>query len=632
MLLLKTPRARLYAALLIALLLVVLSATRPAHAQEPVPAAADQATMTSRLAEEFSAAGDGDVTFLVILKDQIDLTSAAAITGTTQERAAVLYPKLTALASQAQASLRTFLTQQGAPWRAFYIVDMIQVTGDAALAQALLARPEVDHLAADPPLTGAQEVAAARSISPLPLTWHSAGVTGPMSAEEASPAAMSETSRPWGIDSVHAPEVWAGGMRGAGIVIGSQDTGVQWDHPALKGEYRGWNPATSTASHEYNWLDAIGADDARKQQCPGEPESNPQIPCDDYGHGTHTVGTMVGDATAMGYSVIGMAPDAQWIGCRNMSSGTGTPSSYATCFEFFLAPYPQGGDPFEDGKPEMAPNIINNSWGCPSSEGCDDPNILKQVVETSRAAGQFIAGSAGNNGSSCNTVDDPIAIYDATFSVGALNPDGSLASFSSRGPVTVDGSGRLKPDIAAPGFGVLSAQRYETTLTTMSGTSMASPHVAGAVALLWSAFPELNGDVDRTEEILRESATAVDTDVCGVAGESVSPNPLYGAGRLNVAAAVAELKPASSLTVTVVSTTGAPVPGVTVNLIFFDENVTVTARTNAAGMALFPWLFTTEWSGGRSENHVLGTGDEVSLPVGAPTTTWLPIISRREGG
>jgi len=192
---------------------------------------------------------------------------------------------------------------------------------------------------------------------------------------------------------------------------------------------------------------------------------------------------------------VGMAPDAQWIGCRNMRAGFGTPGSYTACFEFFMAPYPQYGDPFTDGKPELSPHIINNSWGCPPDEGCD-ADSLRTVVETIRAAGMFVVASAGNSGSlGCNSVKTPIAIHDATFSIGAHSRDGYLAGFSSRGPVTVDQSGRLKPDLSAPGVDVFSTTingRYRS----LQGTSMASPHVAGAIALLWSAEPSLIGQIE----------------------------------------------------------------------------------------------------------------------------------------
>src|SRR5262249_22704433 len=163
------------------------------------------------------------------------------------------------------------------------------------------------------------------------------------------------------------------------------DTGVQWDHPALRAQYRGVKG--NTVDHTYNWLDAI-PDNGSPDPCEGS-----IAPCDDYGHGTHTVGTMVGESSDITY---GVAPGAQWMVCRNMRHGVGSPESYTTCFEFFMAPYPPNGDPFRDGKPELAPDIINNSWGCPPSEGCNKDS-LRQVVETVRAAGLMVVASAGNN-------------------------------------------------------------------------------------------------------------------------------------------------------------------------------------------------------------------------------------------
>ncbi len=241
-----------------------------------------------------------------------------------------------------------------------------------------------------------------------------------------------------------------------------------------------------TATHPYNWYDAFGRNPLFDVTC----SPDPQVPCDDQGHGTHTVGTMVGDDTDQGGPILGMAPDAEWIACRNMQLGVGSPASYTACFEFLLAPFPQDGDPFTDGRPELGANVVNNSWGCPPSEGCDTES-LRLVIENVRAAGIFVAASAGNKGPSCASVNDPLAIYDSAFSVGAHDATGAIASFSSRGPVTVDGSNRPKPDIAAPGVAVYSTYRTNN-YAFLQGTSMASPHVAGAVALLWSAVPYLD--------------------------------------------------------------------------------------------------------------------------------------------
>jgi hypothetical protein len=243
----------------------------------------------------------------------------------------------------------------------------------------------------------------------------------------------------------------------------------------------------------------------------------------------------LGNATET-VSQIGMAPEATWIGCRNMRNGYGTPASYTACFEFFLAPYPQDGDPFTDGRPELSADIVNNSWGCPPYEGCDETS-LRLVVETVRAAGIFVIASAGNEGSACSTVQNPISLHDATFTIGAHNSTGTLASFSSRGPVTIDGSGRLKPDIAAPGVSVYSAS-VNGGNGTSSGTSMASPHVAGAAALLWSAAPGLARDIDLSEQVMIKSATPVLTAVCNADPTASTPNYLYGYGRLDALAAV----------------------------------------------------------------------------------------------
>jgi subtilisin family serine protease len=211
------------------------------------------------------------------------------------------------------------------------------------------------------------------------------------------------------------------------------------------------------------------------------------------------------------------------------------------------------------------------------------------VVETVRAAGLMVVASAGNNGGAgCASVIDPIAIYDATFSVGAHDAGGNLAGFSSRGPVSVDGSGRLKPDLTAPGVGVLSTYRFDGT-TSLSGTSMASQHVAGAVALLWSAAPWLVGNVDMTEQVLLRSATPVTSTLCGGNSENndepISPNNAFGYGMLDVAAAVEMAMQPWQVSVAVTNGVGAPVVGATVTWIDARTNFTATATTDMMGAA-----------------------------------------------
>ena len=500
---------------------ILLWLPRPLLAQEGEPATAAPSKLSQLLRSEFATAA-GPVSFLVILEEQLDpatvVQSAGAGEADALTRRAALYATLTAHAQRTQAPLRAWLDARRIAYRAHYLVNMLEVRGDLALAQALAQQPGVNRLVRNPQISGLQGVTTGSRF-----TWQTV---------EMLPHSLNAAALPWGLTYTNADDVWAMGVRGQNIVVAGQDTGVNWDHPALLSVYRGWNTAMLTVTHTYNWLDAWGRSPILDPACP----SDAQIPCDDNGHGTHTLGTVVGDATSMGDTVIGMAPDATWMACRNMRGGVGTPASYTTCFEFFLAPYPQDGDPMTDGNPELAPHVINNSWGCPPEEGCD-ADSLRQVVETMRAAGVFVAASAGNGGSGCSTVNTPIGMHDAVTSVGAHDSNGVIASFSSRGPVTIDGSGRLKPDLSAPGVSVWSALPNQR-MGTLSGTSMAAPHVAGAVALLWSLDPSLIGQVETTEQILLSNATPAPVAECTGTDAPQSPNPVYGYGRLDVLKAV----------------------------------------------------------------------------------------------
>jgi subtilisin family serine protease len=465
--------------------------------------------------------------FLVILTQQANLSHAETLP-TKLEKGRYVYRTLWNTAQATQAPLIAWLKARGVEYRSYYIVNLIWVKADRAVAEALAARSDVARLVGNPHI---------RAIEPLPI-----GPTPP--DRTAAPDAIE-----LGINYVRAPEVWALGYTGQGIVIGSQDTGIQWDHPALKNHYRGWNGAT--ANHDYNWHDSIHTTGS---SC----GANSPVPCDDYGHGTHTVGTAVGDDG--GTNQIGMAPGAKFIGCRNMDQGNGTPATYLECFEFFLAPYPVGGT-FAQGNPDLAPDITNNSWGCPPSEGCDI-NSLTLAVQAQRAAGIMTVVSAGNSGSACSTVSDPPAFYAEAYTVGNISAStGQISSSSSRGPVTVDGSNRMKPDITAPGTSVRSAIPTNS-YASWSGTSMASPHVAGAVALLWSARPWLKNQITATEELLNNAAVHVSATACSSSGW---PNNVYGYGRLDIKAAVDAAQAAGTLRGTVRDQqSAAPIVGATV--------------------------------------------------------------------
>ena len=446
------------------------------------------------LATEAGASTD----FLVVLAEQADLTPAATLP-TKAARGQWVYAALWSLAESSQAPLRAWLTERGIAHRPYYIVNALYIpAGERALVQALAARADVARIEANPRL---------RQL-PFPEA-----LSQPTAAQGVE----------WNLAQVGAPEVWAEGYTGAGIIIGGQDTGYDWQHPALLRQYRGWDG--SAASHDYHWHDAIHSGG-------GVCGADSPVPCDDHSHGTHTMGIAVGDDGAG--NQIGMAPGAQWIGCRNMDRGVGTPATYLECFEFFLAPYPVGGTPAQ-GDPARAPDVTINSWSCPASEGCSW-ETLEAAVNAQRAAGILTVVAAGNRGAACSTVLDPPAIYEAAYTVGAVTSGDLIASLSSRGPVTVDGSGRLKPDLVAPGVGVRSCVPGGG-YGIKSGTSMAAPHVAGAAALLWSAQPALRDDLAATEALLNSTAVAFADGQCGDA--DAIPNNVYGWGRLDIAAAIA---------------------------------------------------------------------------------------------
>ncbi len=444
-------------------------------------------------------AARGDTEFLVLLRDQADLRGANALS-TRAEKSAFVADALSATAARTQSPLLAFLSARGAAHRSYWVANMIWVRGGLDLVRDLAARDDVFHVYANPRVR-------VRLLPP------------PVSPGPAAPDTIE-----WGVAQVHAPDVWALGYKGAGVVVAGADTGYQWDHPALKPHYRGW---TGSANHNYNWHDAI-------HDSTGNPCGNDSpAPCDDFGHGTHTMGTMVGDDG--GSNQIGVAPAAKWIGCRNMDDGAGTPARYTECFQWFIAPTDLSG---QNPDPSKAPDVINDSWTCPASEGCTDPTILQSVVESVKAAGIEVVASAGNSGSACSTVTDPPAIYAAAFSVGATDDSDDIAGFSSRGPVTSDGSGRLKPEISAPGVNVRSSYP-PNGYANLDGTSMAGPHVVGVSALVMSAIPSLIGDPDGVQALLTSAALArtAAQECGGIPGDQI-PNNTFGFGRVDALGAV----------------------------------------------------------------------------------------------
>jgi len=433
----------------------------------------------------------GDRLF-VILKDQADLSDVHQIQN-IDERRTEAYVELTQFANESQSGLRDTFDTFGVKYTPYYLVNAMEVRGGTLVRLYLLTRPEVDRVIPSPRLRPAEPVDA------LALTGFA----------EDPPRDVQ-----WNISMIGADKVWEEfGVRGEGIVVGQSDSGADVNHPEIHDTYRGL-----TEGDDYNWFD---------------PWNGTTSPYDEGGHGTHTLGTILGQ------NGIGVAPGATWFACSNLTRNLANPALYLDCMQFMLAPFPQGGDPFIDGDPSRAADVLNNSWGCPKIEGCD-PNALLYAANHLRDAGIFIVVSTGNDGPNCSTVDAPLSLYDSVFSVGAIDQSGDMAQFSSRGPVTADGSGRMKPDISAPGVGVYSSTPGGS-YGYASGTSMAGPHVAGVVALLWSADPSLIGDIDRTEQMIIETAQPYTGSTSFGCFDGEVPNAAYGYGVVDVYAAVKDV-------------------------------------------------------------------------------------------
>ncbi|MEU8392712.1 S8 family serine peptidase [Micromonospora sp. NPDC048843] len=422
----------------------------------------------------------------VVLRTQADLSdlpAAAPGRAGRDARAAEVYRRLVSTAEQSQGDLLRGLDRLRLDPVSYYLVNAVEVDGGPVVRAWLARRPEVAR------------VLVSQRLRPLPAP---AGQSRGTLPKPAGPE--------WNIRQIGADRVWSElRATGTGIVVGSSDSGVDGTHPALRGGFRGGDDS---------WYD---------------PWDGTRSPTDQGGHGTHTVGS------AVGRDGIGVAPDAQWVGCVNLDRNLGSPAHYLECLQFMLAPFPAGGDPFTDGRPERAPQVLTNSWGCPPIEGCDQ-RVLRPATAAFDAAGIFVVAAAGNTGPWCASIDDPPAPYPDVLTVGAVDDQRRVAEFSSRGPVP-GGSG--KPDVLAPGVGVVSAMPGGT-YAKLDGTSMATPQVAGVVALMWSANPALVGDVTRTRQILRDTATVATptyrsdspSDACG------APSNVTGAGQVDAYAAV----------------------------------------------------------------------------------------------
>ncbi|MFF1968271.1 S8 family serine peptidase [Streptomyces sp. NPDC058232] len=458
----------------------------------PAPAFAQSDTAAKSTAKVDSAVldtvGKGkESTFFVVLKQQADL-SAAKGKRAHKDKARSAFAALRTEANTSQKSLSAFLDKEKVGHESFWITNAVKVTGGQQLVDELAKRSDVASIVKE-------------------RTYHLDKIEASSTAgtRVSADSGATEVTPEWGVKDIKADQVWDQyDDRGEGIVIANVDSGVQYDHPALVGNYRG-NLGNGTFSHDYNWYDPTG-------QCPTS------APCDNNGHGTHTMGTMVGQGG------VGVAPGAKWIAAKGCETSSCSDSSLLAAGQWILAPTDHNG---QNPRPDLAPDIVNNSWGG------GDTNFYQSIVQAWNAAGIFEAFASGNDGdgTTCSTGHAPGSQADS-YGVGAYDVDGKIASFSGFGPSVFDGS--MKPNISAPGVNVRSTWPG-SAYKSISGTSMATPHVAGAVALLWAAAPSLIGQIDETRTILNEGSTDVDDTHCG---GTAAMNNVWGSGKLDILASV----------------------------------------------------------------------------------------------
>lgn len=545
----------------------------PAQAQteqtDPAPAPAED-KVAHELERKFERSGGERQDFWVSFEATAD-TSGAREIDDWAERGQDVVDRLKQTADEIQADTVAMLDASGVDYTSYWITNAIRIeSGDYALAQALAARPMVERV-----------FAPVAYEEPDPVQRHTTALRlGP----------NAEATVEWGIKNIKADQVWNQyGVRGDGIVVANIDSGVQFDHPALVNAYRGYDAETGRFNHDYNWFDAAGTGSG--------------YPTDNNGHGTHTMGTMVGDDGAA--NRVGVAPGVTWIAANGCCPRD---QALVDSAQWMLAPTRVDGT---GADPAMRPHIINNSWGTQSPS--NDP-FMEDILTAWADSGIFGVWANGNEGErGCESSGSPGSRI-LNYSVGAYDSTNTIAEFSSRGPGQ---DGEIKPNISAPGVNVRSALP-NSQYGASRGTSMAAPHAAGSIALLWSADPSLIGDIAATRQLLDDTAIDAADDQCGGTADD---NNVYGEGRLDALALVEATDPEAAGTIVGAVThdeTGAPVPGATITLTAGD--LTRSVRTGDDG------TYTSNITPGDYQARVHAFGYEpatvpISVTAGQTTTT-----------
>ncbi|MEZ4847465.1 MAG: S8 family serine peptidase [Bacteroidia bacterium] len=312
-----------------------------------------------------------------------------------------------------------------------------------------------------------------------------------------------------GHTAIKATQMWSLGYTGNGRKALIIDSGANFEHPALTANYHG-----NFVPDNHAWFSTSAS--PRPTDC----DQTPQMCC----HGTHVTGTVVG-LNRLNNDTIGVAFNATWMSASEVACGNNN-----TIGAMQWAINPDGNA----GTISDQPDVVNNSWGTPGPPQASDCNNSTQLtINSLEAAGIAVVTSAGNEGSGSTTVTAPafngLTLVNS-FAVGALSPFSPsypIAGFSSRGPsvCNLTGSLLIKPEVSAPGVNTRSSVG-DNSYAGYSGTSMASPHVAGAILLLKEAFPTLTGEAIK----LALYHSAVDL---GTPGEDND----YGMGIIHIPAA-----------------------------------------------------------------------------------------------
>jgi subtilisin family serine protease len=446
--------------------------------------------------------------YLIVFKDQADLSAAYDMDWET--RGWYVYQTLTAHAEESQARVHQYLDNTGVSYQSYWAQNSILVESSShATLNGLLIYTEIKTL---------------QSIPQVMLTAPKFIAEG---NEQITTKAVTSN-----LTHISADDAWVMGITGEGLVVGSIDTGARFTHDALVSQYRG-HQGEGTFDHNYHWWDAIHKKNS---------------PYDDNGHGSHVTGIMIGSDGAD--NQIGVAPQAAWIACKAFDQDGDSLGSYLlSCGQFMLAPW----DLTENNhNPNKRPHVVNNSWG-----DCSRSYELwfESTIDAWLAAGIYPVFASGNN-SGCgystppglNTVGNPARSHHVTAVGSTGNNNGQYATHSNWGPtdnldtINPNGYPDLKPQVVAPGVNIQSAvETGDAAYATSTGTSMAAPHVAGLVALMWQAGPCLVGNYATTETLMEQTATPILFDD-GSPNTPGHPNYATGWGEIDVLAAVTKAR------------------------------------------------------------------------------------------